>query len=291
MIRTPQAACRQAKTGQGYVARSGRLRRPGRGPKHEDQSNPKTGSATPLAAERFRLIVDGWATFRPSACTPPRRVLEDAVSPSTIKLKWASTIAEIRTCDRKLQGGEIRTQDVGSGSLCRALHSDPELLYNRASRPGVPGNGFPKRPAHAAAGTMLTMATRKENLNGGVRQQDAEDLAAVLLEPAEANPQVRQRLVRMPLSDKPGRLAATSRAVNSGRTLRFMSSPARSGRLAMRSRMKSATAPIRARCFNLHRPVAPRQYARDRLTAARAATNCDRRHRLGHRPLPAWKTT
>jgi hypothetical protein len=79
------------------MARSGRLRRPGRGLKHEDQSNPKTGPGTTLADGRFRLIVDGWATFRPGACTPPRRVLDDAVSPSTIRLKRPSTIAEIRT--------------------------------------------------------------------------------------------------------------------------------------------------------------------------------------------------
>ena len=138
---------------------------------------------------------------------------------------------------------------------------------------------------------MLPMATRKEDLNSCVRRQDAEDLAAVLLELAEAKPQVRQRLVRMQLFDKPGRLAATFQAANPGRTLRFMSNPARSGRLAMRSRMKSAVAPIRDRCINLHRLVTPRQDALDRLTAAQAATSCDRRHRLGHRPLPAWKTT
>lgn len=53
------------------------------------------------------------------------------------------------------------------------------------------------------------MATRKEDLDTYVRRQAAEDLAAVLLELAEANPQVRQRLVRMQLSDKPDRLATT----------------------------------------------------------------------------------
>ena len=155
----------------------------------------------------------------------------------------------------------------------------------------APVDEFSTRPAHAAACTMLPMATRKEDLDTYVRRQVAEDLAAVLLELAEANPQVRQRLLRMQLSDKPRRLASIFQAANPGRTLRFMSSPARSGRLAMRSRMKSATAPIRDRCFNLHRLVAPRQHTRDRLTAAQAATRCDRRHRLGHRPPPAWKTT
>lgn len=131
------------------------------------------------------------------------------------------------------------------------------------------------------------MTTRKEYLYSCARQQDVEGLAAIHLELAEANPQVRQRLVRKQLSDKPGRLAATFRAANPGRTLRFMSSPARSGRLAIRSRMKSAIAPIRDRRSNLHRLVTPHQHARDRLTAARTATSCDRRHRLGHRPLPA----
>jgi type I restriction-modification system DNA methylase subunit len=40
--------------------------------------------------------VDGWATFDPGTCAPPRRALDEAVSPSTIRLKQASTIAEIR---------------------------------------------------------------------------------------------------------------------------------------------------------------------------------------------------
>lgn len=115
-----------------------------------------------------------------------------------------------------------------------------ELSFNRAQRPGVPGNGFSTRPAHAADGTMMPMATRKEDLAKCVRRQDAAVLAAVLLELAEANPQA---------------------------------------------------APIRDRCFKPHRLVTPRQHARDRLTAAQAATNCDRRHQLGLRPMPAWKTT
>ncbi len=40
--------------------------------------------------------MDGRGTFTPGACAPPQRVLEDAISPSTIRLKQASTIAEIR---------------------------------------------------------------------------------------------------------------------------------------------------------------------------------------------------
>ena len=77
------------------MARSGRLRRSGTGLNY-DQSNPKTGpGATPVDG-RFRLIVDGWAKFRSNSCAPPRPALEDAASPSTIRLKRASTIAEIR---------------------------------------------------------------------------------------------------------------------------------------------------------------------------------------------------
>ena len=52
------------------------------------------------------------------------------------------------------------------------------------------------------------MATRKEDLGTYVRRQDANDLADVLLELAQGNSQVRQRLERMQLSDKPDRLAA-----------------------------------------------------------------------------------
>lgn len=62
------------------------------------------------------------------------------------------------------------------------------------------------------------MATRKEDLVAFVRRQSAEALAEVLLELADANPQVRQRLVRMQLSDKPYRLAATfQKALNGWR--------------------------------------------------------------------------
>jgi hypothetical protein len=50
------------KTGHEYMARSGRRRRPARGLKPGDQSNPKTGSNTGsntgLTEGRFRLIVD-----------------------------------------------------------------------------------------------------------------------------------------------------------------------------------------------------------------------------------------
>ena len=49
--------------------------------------------------------MDGRGTFSLGACAPPRHTLDDAVSPSTIRLKRASTIAEIRTqatrADRK----------------------------------------------------------------------------------------------------------------------------------------------------------------------------------------------
>lgn len=68
------------------------------------------------------------------------------------------------------------------------------------------------------------MATRKEDLDTYVRRQGAQDLAAVLLELAEANPQVRQRLARMQLSDKPDRLAATFQKTLNGwrRQSRFL---------------------------------------------------------------------
>jgi hypothetical protein len=83
------------------MARSGRLRRPGRGLRSEDQSNPNTGPATTLVGGRLRPIVDGQGTFNLGACAPPRRTLDDAVSPSTIRLKRASTIAEIRRVPKK----------------------------------------------------------------------------------------------------------------------------------------------------------------------------------------------
>ena len=86
------------------MARSERLRRPGRGLKSEDQIKAKNGSDTPKEGGGFRLIVDGQGTFDPGTCTPPRRALDDAVSPSTIKLKRASTIAEIRSASHALPG-------------------------------------------------------------------------------------------------------------------------------------------------------------------------------------------
>ena len=71
---------------------------------------------------------------------------------------------------------------------------------------------------------MLPMATRKEDLDTYVRRQSADDLAKVLLELAEANPQVRQRLVRTQLSDKPDRLATTFQKTLNGwrRQSRFL---------------------------------------------------------------------
>ncbi len=106
------------------MARSGRLRRPGRGLKHEDQSNPKTGPGTTLVGGRFRLIVDGWATFDPGTCAPPRRTLDDAVSTSTIRLKRASTIAEMRTKAKDAS----KTADDGL-----PLHSFRTLLKDLAT--------------------------------------------------------------------------------------------------------------------------------------------------------------
>ena len=41
-----------------YMARSGRLRRPGRGLEDEDQFKPKTAAITAQPGGRFRLIVD-----------------------------------------------------------------------------------------------------------------------------------------------------------------------------------------------------------------------------------------
>lgn len=71
---------------------------------------------------------------------------------------------------------------------------------------------------------MLPMVTGKEDLDTYVRRQSADDLAAVLLELAEAHPEVQRRLVRMQLSDKPGRLAATFQKTLNGwrRQSRFL---------------------------------------------------------------------
>ena len=93
----------------------------------------------------------------------------------------------------------------------------------------VPGqvDGSCCAPAHAAAGTILPMATRKEDkeeLDVFVRRQSPQALAAVLLELAEAITEVRQRLVRMQLSDKPDRLAAAFQKTLNGwrRQSRFL---------------------------------------------------------------------
>ncbi|MDP1898981.1 MAG: tyrosine-type recombinase/integrase, partial [Rubrivivax sp.] len=87
---------------------------------------------------RFRLIVDGWATFNPRACAPPRRVLEDAVSPSTIRLKRASTIAEIRS------GASVERDRVLSTSELEGLAS------------ALPASGLTDR---TVAGVWLVLAT------------------------------------------------------------------------------------------------------------------------------------
>ena len=111
------------------MARSGRLRRPGRGLRSEDQSNPKTGPGTTLVGGRFRLIVDAWATFAPGTCAPPRRALDDAVSPSTIRLKRASTIAEIRT-----QQAEAAFVLEHQAHLAALLSLARDLLVYRAAQ-------------------------------------------------------------------------------------------------------------------------------------------------------------
>ena len=70
------------------------------------RSSQKPGPTSPTR-ERFRLIVDAWATFDPGTCAPPRRTLDDAVSPSTIRLKRASTIAEIRSRRARSEGQHV----------------------------------------------------------------------------------------------------------------------------------------------------------------------------------------
>ena len=61
---------------------------------------------------RFRLIVDGWATLGSRACEPPRLTFDDTVSSSTIRLKRASTIAEIRS----LATGAVLDAAIGAHS-------------------------------------------------------------------------------------------------------------------------------------------------------------------------------
>ena len=68
-----------ALTEHEYMCSVGCLRRPGRGLKSGGQSNPRTGLNTGAATDRFRLIVDDWASFNPGLVRLPR--------PSTIALK------------------------------------------------------------------------------------------------------------------------------------------------------------------------------------------------------------
>ena len=125
------------------MARSGRLRRLGGGLNSEDQFNPKTNPATALAGGRFRPIVDGWATFNPGACAPHRRMIDDAVSPSTIRLKRASTITEIRTQPRLITVAPVarwmhgclrRQSSVHAGAVRRVCRQGNASLHAHRAR-------------------------------------------------------------------------------------------------------------------------------------------------------------
>lgn len=68
------------------------------------------------------------------------------------------------------------------------------------------------------------MPTRKEDLDSFIRRQSADTLAAVLLELAQAHPEVEQRLARLQLAHQPDRLAASFRKTLNGwrRQTRFL---------------------------------------------------------------------
>jgi hypothetical protein len=63
----------------------------------QKSTNPKSQPTFGSTAARFRLIVDDSDNIQPTTCALSQRVTDGAVSPSTISLKQASTIAEIRS--------------------------------------------------------------------------------------------------------------------------------------------------------------------------------------------------
>lgn len=68
------------------------------------------------------------------------------------------------------------------------------------------------------------MPVRKEDLDTFIRRQSADTLAALLLELAQAHPEVQQRLERLQLANHPDRLAASFRKTINGwrRQTRFL---------------------------------------------------------------------
>lgn len=73
--------------------------------------------------------MDGWGNLNSGFCAPPRRALSDTFSPSTIRLKRASTIAELRQCHPCVTS--VAKAVVGRG---RATESSCLRRYDAASK-------------------------------------------------------------------------------------------------------------------------------------------------------------
>lgn len=115
----------------------------------------------------------------PPQKTPPLGTAEDTVSFSELKQRSALYLGQGHTAAGWLGERNKRLQRLSR------LRGDRRL-----------------------ASTIADMASRKEDLESFVRRQSAADLAALLIELAQAHPEVRQRLERLLMADRPDKLAA-----------------------------------------------------------------------------------
>ncbi len=144
---------------------------PRQSPENSDQVGRSLSSDTALHRRRFRLIVDDSATFTPVPARLPGAASATSVLPSTISLKWASTIAEIRihrfAQRNRWPAACIRGVSAGKRSLRSAARDSNTVRPTLTTDPPVAG----MRRTHRAASPPTTVTGMPELQNGRATQQ------------------------------------------------------------------------------------------------------------------------
>ena len=159
--------------------------------------------------------MDGWATFHPGTCTPPRRAFDNVVSPSTIRLKRASTITEIRG---SVKSSEVvtRPEDQAIAKANGAIEIRPKRgkltllsrrIYNvflyHAQQQGV------EKPSYSILLSELIDDARFTSNNTELLKSHIRDMQATTIEWHTSAGQARQwtstQLLGPVIIDEPGR--------------------------------------------------------------------------------------